>query len=57
MLVSPQPGQRYRVLADRCRCSVAESDDVVTKTALLRMASAYDRRAAEAECKALTKLS
>ena len=50
MTASGRPGLRYRNLAARCRQSAALTDDVVGKTALLRMALAYDRRAVEAEC-------
>ena len=41
-------GKRYRTLASRCRQSadVAGSDD---RAALLRMATAYDRKAADIE--------
>ena len=46
---------RYRNLAARCRQSAEKTDDVVSETALRRMAAAYDRRAVEVECEAILK--
>ena len=37
-------------LAARCRQSADQSGDVVSRTGLLRMVAAYDRKAVEAEC-------
>jgi hypothetical protein len=44
-----RPGMRYRNLARRCRQSAAACEAMSDKTALLRMAESYDRRAAELE--------
>lgn len=43
------PGARYRVLAARCRQSAEASAGSTAKTALLRMARAYERRATDVE--------
>jgi len=44
-----RPGTRYRALATRCRQSAAIAPDPRDRAALLHMATAYDRRAAEIE--------
>ena len=43
-----RPGSRYRALAARCRQS-ADIAEPLDRAALLQMATAYDRRAAEIE--------
>jgi hypothetical protein len=44
-----RPGTRYRALATRCRQSAANALDSLDRAALLQIATAYDRRAAEIE--------
>ena len=43
------PGLRYRVLATRCRQSAEVARCSADRSALFRMATAYDRKAAEIE--------
>jgi hypothetical protein len=50
MSASRRAGLRYRELAARCRQSAVQADDVVSRTGLLQMAAAYDRKAVEIEC-------
>ena len=43
------PGKRYRTLADRCRQSAIAAPSEANRSALLKMARGYDRRALEYE--------
>jgi hypothetical protein len=42
-----KPGKRYQELAVRCRQLAMQSETTNTRAGLLRMADAYERRAAE----------
>jgi len=51
------PGQRYHELAKRCHESAASARTDRSRTALIRMAEAYERKAAELERRAHAALT